>query len=314
MNSEQCASQHYGLWMADAEWLQTQVAAYRAGLLQPVDLLEPTAETYMAGQVKQVYAAGDDPKRVPPLYAVDESGIAYIDVSGQITKGRSSFGGTSNVRTRQALRAAELDSKVRGIMQMIDSPGGTVAGHKAMADEASRIARSGRKPIATHAEDIMGSAALWLGVQAQQVTASAMTSIGSIGVVTSVVDSSGAADRAGIKVHVISTGPYKGAGTPGAEVTEEQLAYLQKRVDEYNGFFMDAIRSGRKLPIAKVRELATGETWLAAEAKAHGLIDEVMTQDDAVKAFRRMLDESDAESRSRAEARSRSIRAARLND
>ena len=45
-----------------------------------------------------------------------------------MTKGPSSFGGNSTIRTRQAIRSAVADSDVHGIMIPVDSPGGTVAG------------------------------------------------------------------------------------------------------------------------------------------------------------------------------------------
>lgn len=289
MTEKDCYAQHFGLWMVQSRWLLAASSAYNAGTLSKVDM-----------------QAGD------PLYTVDDTGIAYIAIQGHLTKGVSSYGGTSNVRTRRALRAAEQDRKVRGIFMDIDSPGGTVSGQQAFADEIRAIARRGQKPIVAHAEDGMHSAALWAGVQAQRVTASPMTEIGSIGTVASVADTSGAAEQQGVKVHVVSTGPLKGAFTPGTEITDEQIDYLQKRVDEMNQFFLEAVKNGRGMPIAKVRELATGEDWMAAEAKEHGLIDAVMSRDDAVTMFRRELRSRDAASRASSDARLRAAKIAEL--
>ena len=106
--------------------------------------------------------------------------------------------------------------------------------------------------------------------------------IGSIGTVAVVQDMSGMAEAAGIKVHVISTGPYKGVGVPGAPVTDEQLAYLQDTVDSLNEHFLMGIRDGRNMPLGQVRKLADGRMHLAAEAKKLGLIDAVQTLDEMV--------------------------------
>lgn len=289
MNEEACAAQHFGLWMVQAKWLMAMSSAYNAGTLPKV-------------------ATDEYDNR---LYTVGSDGIATVAISGQLTKGRSSFGGTSNIQTRKALRVAENDSDVRGIMLLIDSPGGTVAGQQPMADEIARIARSGRKPLWAHADDGMHSAALWAGTQAARVTASPMTEIGSIGTVATVADTSGMAEQQGVKVHVVSTGPMKGAFTPGTEITDEHLDKLQKRVDELNGFFLKAVAKGRGMPIDAVRELATGDDWLAADAKGNGLIDEVMSRDDAYRSMQRMLDD---QQRSRQEAARRRGRMAKIAD
>lgn len=278
-----CAAQHFGLWMVQGRWISAAVQAYNAGSLP-----------------KSVVDEDDD-----QLYSVDSTGIARVSLSGPILKGKSSFGGASSTMTRRALRTAERDADVKGIMLMIDSPGGSVSGLKPMADEVAAIARRGIKPIVTHAEDSMHSAALWTGVQSQRVTASPMTEIGSIGTVATVTDYSGAAEKDGIKVHVVSTGPMKGAFTPGAEITDEQLGWLQGRVDQMNAFFLDAVKRGRKLSAAKVRDLATGEDWMAADAKANGLIDDVMSEDDAIESFRRMIKQQGSSRQSSANARRR---------
>lgn len=287
MNEEACAAQHFGLWMVQARWLMAMSSAYNAGTLPKVETDEYDNR----------------------LYTVGSDGIATVAITGQLTKGRSSFGGTSNIQTRKAVRVAENDSDVRGIMLLIDSPGGTVAGQQPMADEIARIARSGRKPLWAHADDGMHSAALWAGTQAARLTASPMTEIGSIGTVATVADTSEMASKAGVKVHVVSTGPMKGAFAPGTEITDEQLDKLQQRVDELNGFFLKAVSKGRGMPIDAVRELATGDDWLAADAKANSLIDDVMSRDDAYRSMRRMLDDRD---RGRQQAARRAGRMAKI--
>lgn len=288
---ETCAAQHFGMWAVKPAWLSSMASAYNAGTLP------------------KVVARADG----GPLYGVDSSGVAFVSIHGQILKGESSFGGVSSTRTRQALRAAESDSDVRGIMILIDSPGGTVAGTQNLADEVARISREGRKLIVTHAEDAMHSAALWVGVQASRVTASAMTEVGSIGVLAVLQDTSKMAEDMGVKVHVVSTGDAKGAGVPGTEITDAILADVQSRVDEINAFFLKAVKDGRGMGIEAVRALVDGGDWLAAEAKDKGLIDAVMSQDDAVRTFRAMIRQREADRAHAADTRRRAIKLAGMS-
>jgi ClpP class serine protease len=74
-------------------------------------------------------------------------------------------------------------------------------------------------------------------------------------------------EKNGIKVHVISTGPFKGAFTDGAPVTDDQLKDLREDVEALNEFFLAGVSRGRKMNIEQVRELATGQIWIADEAQ-----------------------------------------------
>ena len=304
-----CAAQHFGWWLAKPTWLNAVASAYASGMMTADNASHASHTNASAGV--PVYLSGDS-EYMPPLYVRTDDGIAVINLHGQFTKGQSSFGGTSNVRARQAVRTAERDPDVLGIMLSIDSPGGTVAGQAAFASEIARVASAGDKPVHAHAEDGMHSAALWAGTQANVLTASATTEIGSIGVVAAVHDYSGAFEKEGVKVHVISTGDYKGAFTPGTEVTEDMLSQVQQRVDELNEFFVGAISKGRGMSKAKIAKLATGEDWMAAQAVDLGLIDAVMTDDQAMSKLRSDIKSYKRRKASEERTRRNRIRAASL--
>lgn len=272
-----CAAQHFGLWAVQPRWMMSAYAAYQAGELPKVVVDESSGMDVMA---------------------VTSDGIGIIPIQGQITKGVSSYGGASSTLVRRAARRAVSDPDVRAVMLQVDSPGGTVDGTDEMAQDLFAIRASG-KPIAAHVDGLMDSAALWAGVQAEFVSASRMSEVGSIGTLAVVQDLSGMAEAEGIKVHVISTGERKGDFVPGTEVTDEQLAKLQERVDAINAFFIDAVKRGRGMSASEVRKLATGEDWLAADAQERGLIDKVMRFDDAMT---RLAKEAKAAERERARA------------
>ncbi len=256
-----CAAQHFGPWMIEPKWFTEAVSAVKAGTFKS----------------EQVVERGPDGV---PVYVWDVTdGVATIPISGQTQKGDSSFGGTSSVRVRNAIRQASKREDVTAILLHIDSPGGTVAGTAELANDV-RNARDAGKYVHTHFSDLGASAAYWVGSQADYVTAEPTTLIGSIGVVAIVEDSSGMADKMGVKVHVISTGDHKGAFAPGREVTDEQLADLQRKVNDLNKHFLRGVAKGRDMAMDKVRDLATGQVWIADEAKKRGLVDAVASFDE----------------------------------
>lgn len=271
MPNERCWANHLGVWLAEPRWLSEAVQRIRDGTWKPV------AQT--PGDVM-----GEEPVRPP--FALDD-GVAVIDIDGPLMKGRSKFGGTSTRLARRGLRAALEDSRVEGIMLRIDSPGGHVDGTPDLADDVREAART--KPVHAYIEDCGCSAAYWVASQARRVAANRTAEVGSIGVLAVVEDESQRFEEAGIRVHVIATGPCKGAFVPGAPVAAEHIEALRGIVEGLGEEFRRAVVAGRgkrRMPETRLAEVSTGRTWLAPDAQGLGLIDAVEPWKDAMGALR----------------------------
>lgn len=168
-----------------------------------------------------------------------------------------------------AIDAANADPSVKSILLAIDSPGGQVSG---VHDAADKIASSA-KPVRAHVQTLGASAAYWLASQADRVTASRGAQVGSIGAYMAVVDLSGAAEKEGVKVHVISSGPFKGAGVPGAPINADQLAEMQGRINAIRDEFVADIAKGRGESPTRINESADGRVYSSVESVSRGLID-----------------------------------------
>lgn len=223
------------------------------------------------------------------LVTMTGSGVMIVPIEGTMMRGVSKWGGTSSVQIRRILRNAVSDSKVKAIMLKVDSPGGTVAGTDDLAIEIKNTDRI--KPVHTHVDNLMASAAFWTGAQARHVTASRMSEIGSLGTVAVVHDMSEMAKMEGVKVHVISTGDHKGAFTPGSEVTKDQLADLQSIVDKLNSFFMDAVAEARGFTPKETKALFDGRVHVAEDALKLNLIDGISTFDEALLALEETIED-----------------------
>ena len=250
--TQACIAAHTGLWAADATWLNAMAEEYRAGRLAHVKREERE----------------DDPG-----FEMLPHGIARIYMVGGMMKARSKYGGCCTLDVRQALRNAVAFEQVKGILLHIESPGGTVAGTEELAN-AIREADTA-KPVFAHIDDLCASAGIWAASQARYVSANYTALAGGIGTLTVVEDSSGEAAASGIKVHVISTGEYKGSFTPGTEVKSNELAYLQNIIDGINKHFVAAVASGRAVDIETVESWADGRLFHAEDAHRMGMIDYV---------------------------------------
>lgn len=221
-----------------------------------------------------------DPYADQPRYEVKD-GTAFIPVTGEIVKYESSiFAGTSTVRLREAMRAAANDAAVQRIWLHIDSPGGTVSGVDDLARDIRKI--RARKPVIAYCEDTCASAAYWIASQATQVVASPSAYVGSIGVYCVVVDSSKAAEAAGLQFTVVKSAAHKGELEDGIPVSGEALAETQRTIDDINNLFVNTVAAGRGVSPQEIQASATGQVWLANEAMRRGLIDAVEDADDVL--------------------------------
>lgn len=219
-------------------------------------------------------------------FLVTKDGVAVIELTGTLMKQtQSGDEATSTILARRQLRMAARDPDVKAILLSIDSPGGTAAGTADLADDI--VAADKIKPVEAYIADCGCSAAYWLASQCRSIAANRTAAIGSIGTYTVVEDMSGAAEMAGIKVHVVRAdgATFKGTGEPGTEITPEQLAQIQKRVNAVNTHFTEAVAKSRKWSAEKLKELADGRVFTGEEARSLGLIDRVESLDATLGAI-----------------------------
>jgi signal peptide peptidase SppA len=268
-----CASRHYGPWAIDLAWLSWAVGLVEQGL-------------WPLASVPDLEAAGPGYQR-PAAPVPDGDGIVKLRIDGPMMRGPSKFGGCDTLALRDQVHQARLDPRTKGILLEIDSPGGMIAG----TDELAREVASVKQPTVSRIESIGGSAAYWVASQTDHIYAARTAEVGSIGAMAVVTDSSGADEKKGYKVHVLATGPLKGVGIPGAPITEDQLSYLQSRVEEVGKFFLSALETGRKREYAKhAEEWKSGRVWSASEALKLGLIDGIDGMEEKYNARQTLLD------------------------
>lgn len=221
------------------------------------------------------------PKAAPGADVQDVGdGVAVVSILGSLLKrGSGLYELPGTVDYRSALRGLARDGSVSRIVLVFDSPGGEVSGVDDFAQEVARAAK--RKPVIAYCEDLCASAAYWVASQATEVYANRSARVGSIGVYSIIYDDSEAAAKEGVRTYVVKSTEFKGAGAPGVPVTDEQLADVQRLVDETHQAFTSAIRAARP----KVNTAAfDGRTYGAREARNLGLIDGVKTLDAVLNA------------------------------
>jgi signal peptide peptidase SppA len=217
----------------------------------------------------------------PKPYVVD--GIGIIPVVGVIGKGLSPLekmmGAADVNEVSEALDAFAANPEVEKVALQISSPGGTVTGVEELANKV----RSFGKPTLAYTDSEMASAAYWIGSAADRVVASPSSTVGSIGVYMAIPDYSEAAKMAGIKMVVLKSGKFKGAGIEGTSLNEDQIQNLQASVETIHAEFKEAVNMKRKMVKAEAME---GQTFSGKQAAAHGLVTGLADSfNDALRSF-----------------------------
>lgn len=277
---------------------ETEIAAFLAAAAGETWLMEPTRlESWLAQLAAAAglshAAAGVDARPLAPAPVAEaplpfdlKDGVAHVRVAGTMIRGSIPWwmrGAVSTSRLLEQVQVAADDKRVRSILLRIESPGGSASGIGELADAV--FAARQQKPVHAHIDTIGASAAYWVASQASRVTAEPTAEIGSIGAYRPITDSSQAASRYGFKVHLLKSGPFKGAGFPGTPVTEPQLEQAQGVINDLAALFVDGVARGRGLSRDVAAESADGATWLAGDALRRGLIDGIEHSTSAHKAI-----------------------------
>lgn len=267
-------------WAMEPKRLQTLAAAAESAASLEGENLRPLLA------ITRASARDRDDEEDDDLYDLDDDGLAHVAIAGVLVRKKPawfSWYGVDSTETpaiKKAIAAAAADPRCEAIVLRVDSPGGQADGVDDVAEAIATAAKE--KPVYCVVESLCASGAYWLASRATEISAPKDAEIGSIGVYSVMVDSSALHEKNGIKVHVVRSGDHKGAGIPGAQITEKHLAAELELVDGFASLFKKSVAKGRKGSLDDVDAVATGQTWLAGAAKSKGLIDAVEPVDRAL--------------------------------
>jgi len=207
------------------------------------------------------------------------------DIVSSLLVGQYVFG----YRIKDQLMEAASDSTIKGIVFFINSPGGTVVGSRAIAEGISYYREHTKKPVYAYVEDMAASGAYWAAAATDKIYAEQGSLTGSIGVLMGpfeyydkLVTLGGVGTENGISISYITGGKYKDLGNPTKKISEEELAVLQKGIDNEYTVFIDHVAKNRKISTTSIRDEVRALIYGAAEAKRLGLIDVIGSREEVL--------------------------------
>jgi protease-4 len=206
--------------------------------------------------------------------------VALIYGVGDIHRGKSAYSpmfqsvsmGADTVSA--AFRAAVEDKSVKAILFRIDSGGGSYVASDTIWRETVRAKKAG-KPIIVSMGGVAGSGGYFIAMSADKIVAQPATLTGSIGVFAGKFLTTNFWDKLGISWDEVHTSSNAMVFTGLQDYTPEQWKTFETWLDRVYDDFTTKVAEGRKLPRAKVLEIAKGRVWTGEDAKALGLVDEL---------------------------------------
>lgn len=228
------------------------------------------------------YARASAPKPVPNLPGrKPKPTVAVVTLHGPIVSGRggpqvlpvgnSSAGGDT---IAAAIREAAANDDVSAIVLRVDSPGGSVTASETIWREVVRARETG-KPVVASMGAVAASGGYYASMAADEIVANAGTITGSIGVVTGKLVARELKDKLGVGSDAVRTNANADAWSTNAPFTDEQHAQVEAIADFFYTDFVDRVAQGRDLGADAVDAVARGRVWTGADAKEHGLVDEL---------------------------------------
>lgn len=237
------------------------------------------------------YYAGSEP---PEEHFVEgepgaEAKIARIAIRGTIMP---PFTG----RIIKSLERAASDPAVRGVLLVIDSPGGLVADSHEIYHQLEKLRE--KKPVVVSMRRIAASGGLYVAMGAGPnglIFAEPTTWTGSIGVIIPRYEFTELAKKIGVEPGSLKTGPMKDSLNPIRPLTDKEREVWNAILDDAFERFIGVIADNRaQLDETEVREMATGQIYTAEQALDLGLIDRIGYEEQALAALKKELELSQA--------------------
>lgn len=169
---------------------------------------------------------------------------------------------------------------LKGVLLVVNSPGGAVGASVEISDLIKELAE--KLPVVVHTEGVMASGAYYASIGASKIYANRGALIGSIGVIFSGANIKPLLDKIGYEPQTIAAGEYKEIGTYYRDWSAKERTFIQNLIKEEYDTFITDVANARKLDLANAQQFAEGKIFNATKAKELGLIDDILSRNQAI--------------------------------
>jgi protease-4 len=226
----------------------------------------------------------------------DESGqIGVLTVAGNIVDGKAGPGTAGAETIVDNLEKGLSQRNLKALVLRVDSPGGSTLASERIR-QAVLEAKGRGLPVVVSMGSLAASGGYWVSTPADFIYAEPETITGSIGVFGIIPSFQGTLQKLGVGADGIKTTPLSGEPDLFRGPSPAAGQMIQLSIDNTYAKFIGLVSAARKLPPARVNEIAQGRVWDGGTARQLGLVDGFGSLQDAIReaARRAKIDPDDA--------------------
>ena len=178
-------------------------------------------------------------------------------------------------KTLEDIEKAKLDKNIKGVLLLVNSPGGAVAPSVELAYAIKELKQI--KPVVVYASGVIASGSYYASIWANKIIANPGSMVGSIGVIMQGVNAEELMSKIGVSTQTVKAGKFKESGTPTRKWTDFEEKQLQSVIDDTYNMFISDVAEARKLDVKNHTVFADAKIFTSKQAKEVGLVDEVAT-------------------------------------
>ncbi|MBT5635011.1 MAG: S49 family peptidase, partial [Gammaproteobacteria bacterium] len=174
-----------------------------------------------------------------------------------------------------AIRKAAKDERVKHLLLQLNSPGGTPAQAERLWQTIRQVKQEyPDKQIIVSIDELCASACYYIASAADEIHATEVSLIGSIGVRMGGFGFVETMKQHGVEQRELTAGKFKALLDPFSPRNPEAEQFLKEHIlTTTHNIFIDRVKSGRGDKLSSETELFNGLIWVGQEAKPLGLID-----------------------------------------
>jgi protease IV len=207
--------------------------------------------------------------------------IAVLTVAGMIVDGNAPAGTAGAETIARNLERGLARGDIEALVVRVDSPGGSVTGSERIR-RAILAAKARGIPVVVSMGSVAASGGYWIATAGDVIFAEPSTITGSIGVFAVLPSFQGTLERLRVGADGVRTTPLSGEPDLLRGPSPQANQLLQMGVEATYRRFINLVAAARRLPPARVDEIAQGRVWDGGTARQIGLVDRFGSLDDAI--------------------------------
>ncbi len=200
----------------------------------------------------------------------DQSYVALVRLDGEILSDKD----LSAEKVIPELNRAFCDKKAKGVILLINSPGGSAVQSSIIHDKILELKNKYHKKVIVVGEDLLASGAYLIATAADEIYVNRDTITGSIGVVMSGFGFVGSLEKLGVQRRLFTAGANKARLDPFEPLNPSDVQKIKSVLTQAHANFIHDVEMGRKGKLnGSAKELFSGDFWTGEKAVQLGLAD-----------------------------------------